>query len=243
MAEKHVVYGGSGGIGGAVAERLRARGADLVLVGRDGERLSAAASRLGAAFVAGDVGEAATHAAVAEAVGEGPLAGLVYAVGTINLKPFHRLTDEDFLADWQVNLLGAVRAVRALARPLAAAEGGGSVVLFSSVAARQGFPAHASIGSAKGAVEGLVVSLAAELAPKVRVNAVAPSLTRTPLAAQMTGSETMAKAIAGMHPLGRLGEPDDIAAVADLLLGPGGTWITGQVFGVDGGRATLRVKG
>jgi NAD(P)-dependent dehydrogenase (short-subunit alcohol dehydrogenase family) len=118
-----------------------------------------------------------------------------------------------------------------------------SVVLFSSVAVAQGFAAHASIAMAKGAVEGLTRSLAAELAPKVRVNSIAPSLTRTPLALALTSNEALAKAVADTHALRRLGEAEDVAALAAFLLGPEAGWITGQVIGVDGGRSTLRTKG
>ena len=122
-------------------------------------------------------------------------------------------------------------------------EGAASVLLFSTVAATQGFSAHASVSMAKGAVEGLVLALGAELAPRIRVNAIAPSLTRTPLASPLTGNDSMAAAIAQMHALARLGEPEDMAPLAALLLSPSSGWITGQVIGVDGGRSTLRTKG
>jgi NAD(P)-dependent dehydrogenase (short-subunit alcohol dehydrogenase family) len=117
------------------------------------------------------------------------------------------------------------------------------VVLFSTVAVRQGFANHTVIASAKGAVEGLALSLAAELAPHVRINAIAPSLTRTPLAHGLLTNDQMVQSIAQLHALGRLGEPDDIAAMAAFLLTPDSGWITGQVIGVDGGRSTLRTKG
>lgn len=120
---------------------------------------------------------------------------------------------------------------------------GSSVVLFSTVAVRQGFAAHASVSMAKGAVEGLTMAMAAELAPQVRVNCIAPSLTRTPLAEALTRNEALAKAVAETHALRRLGEADDIAGLAAFLLGPHAAWITGQVIGVDGGRSTLRTKG
>lgn len=171
------------------------------------------------------------------------IAGLVYAVGTINLKPLARLTEADFLRDYRVNVLGAALAVQAAAPALARGGPGAGVVLFSSVAAAQGFSFHASIGSAKGAVEALTLSLAAELAPKVRVNAVAPSLTRTPLAQKIVAKEESAAAIAALHPLPRLGTPDDIAAMTTFLLSPEASWMTGQVVRVDGGRSTLRSKG
>jgi NAD(P)-dependent dehydrogenase (short-subunit alcohol dehydrogenase family) len=159
------------------------------------------------------------------------------------LKPVSRLTDEDVERDFQLNAVGAFRSVQAALPRLNANETTSSVVLFSSVAVAQGFASHASIGMAKGAVEGLMLSLAAELAPKVRVNCVAPSLTRTPLAGAFTNSETMACAIAQLHALQRLGEADDIAAAAAFLLSPDSSWITGQVIGVDGGRSKLRTKG
>jgi NAD(P)-dependent dehydrogenase (short-subunit alcohol dehydrogenase family) len=242
MADITIIYGGSGGIGGAIARRLAVSGTPLVLVGRDADRLAAVAGETGARTVAGDVTDPALFERVTAAVGDAPVGGLVYAAGTITLKPLGRLTDDDFLADWTINVLGAARAVRAALPALARAEAP-SVLLFSSVAAGQGFPAHASIGSAKAAVEGLTRALAAELAPKIRVNAIAPSLTRTRMAAGMTANESMAKAIAGLHPLPRLGEADDMAALSVLLLGATAGWITGQVIGVDGGRSTLRTKG
>jgi NAD(P)-dependent dehydrogenase (short-subunit alcohol dehydrogenase family) len=117
------------------------------------------------------------------------------------------------------------------------------VVLFSTVAARAGFPNHASIAAAKGAVEGLTVALAAELAPAVRVNCIAPSLTRSAMAAPLVGNVQMAEAIAKQHPIPRLGEGEDSAALADFLLSPGAGWITGQVFAVDGGRSSVRSRG
>lgn len=242
MARKILVYGGSGGIGAATARMLHARGHALHLAGRDEGRLSAVAAETGASFTVADVEDPASFARVAADAGT-PLSGLVYAVGTINLKPLARLTAADFDRDFRVNAAGAALAVQASLPALKAGEGTAAVVLFSSVAVAQGFAAHASVSMAKGAVEGLVVALAAELAPKVRVNAVAPSLTRTPLAAPLTGNEAMAAAIAQMHPLPRLGEAEDSAALAAFLLSDDASWITGQVIGVDGGRSRLRVKG
>jgi NAD(P)-dependent dehydrogenase (short-subunit alcohol dehydrogenase family) len=170
------------------------------------------------------------------------LDGLVYAVGTITLRPLPRLTAADFLDDFRVNALGAALAVQAALPALTKGTGGASVVLFSSAAARQGFTAHASIGMAKGAVAGLTLSLAAELAPKVRVNAIAPSLTRTPLGDSVVSSDQVAAALAKLHPLQRLGTAVDSAALAAFLLSADASWMTGQVIGVDGGRATLHTK-
>ena len=153
------------------------------------------------------------------------------------------MNDDDFLNDFKLNALGAAKAVQAALPALKASEGTSSVVLFSTVAVAQGFAAHASIAMAKGAVEGLTLSLAAELSPKIRVNAIAPSLTRTPLAEQLTANEQMTTAISSMHALQRLGEPQDIANLAAFLISEQSNWITGQIIGVDGGRSTLRTKG
>jgi NAD(P)-dependent dehydrogenase (short-subunit alcohol dehydrogenase family) len=220
---------------------LRARGDDIHLVARDRDRLAALAAEFDATFTAGDVNDSELFSRVAEQVGK-PLDGLVYAVGTINLGSIRRLREADFLNDFRVNAMGAALAVQAALPALKRSAGVASVVLFSSVAAVQGFALHASIGMAKGAVAGLTLSLAAELAPKVRVNGIAPSLTQTPLAEGMLANERMATSLAGLHPLERLGTPDDIAALAAFLLSPEADWITGQIIGVDGGRSTLRIK-
>jgi NAD(P)-dependent dehydrogenase (short-subunit alcohol dehydrogenase family) len=241
-----LIYGGNGGIGAATARLIAAEGGRVHLVGRDEARLSAIAAETGGTWTAGDAGDPALFpraTAEAAAAGEGALKALIYAIGTINLKPAHRLTDADIEQDFRLNAHGALRAVQASLPQLKQAEGAASILLFSTVAVAQGFGAHASIAMAKGAVEGLTLALAAELAPKIRVNCIAPSLTRTPLARGLTGNPAMAEAIAGLHPMQRLGEPDDIAPLAALLASDRAGWITGQIIGVDGGRSSLRSKG
>ncbi|GJE82534.1 SDR family NAD(P)-dependent oxidoreductase [Methylorubrum thiocyanatum] len=247
--ERVVIYGGTGGIGLATARALRARGAALHLVGRDSERLERAAAELGeTGFTAGDVTDPALFPRVADEVGD-RLGGLVYAVGTIQLAPVAKLDPARIEADFRINALGAFLAVQAAVPALKASvaagagEGSAGVVLFSTVAAAQGFSHHASVAMAKGAVEGLALSLAAELAPAIRVNVVAPSLTRTPLAESITRNATLASGIASMHALQRLGEPEDVAALAAFLVSPEAGYVTGQVIGVDGGRSSLRTKG
>ncbi len=237
-----LIYGGTGGIGASTARALKAKGHALHLVARDEGRLQALASELGAGFTAGDVSDEGLIARATEAAG-GVIKGLVYAVGTINLKPVARLSDADFLKDFQVNALGAVKAVQAALPGMKACEGTAGVVLFSTVAVAQGFAAHASVSMAKGAIEGLTLALAAELAPKIRVNCIAPSLLRTNLAKALTSNEAMATAIAGMHAMQRLGEGEDVGPLAALLASDDGSWITGQIIGVDGGRSALRTKG
>jgi len=242
MTRRILIYGGSGGIGAATARLLKAQGDEVHLVGRNEARLAALATELGATFTAGDVNDSGLFERVSSEAGE-ICDGLVYAAGTINLKSLARLAEADFLNDFRVNAMGAALAVQAALKALKKSTASPSIVLFSSVAARQGFASHASIGMAKAAVSGLTLCLAAELAPHIRVNAIAPSLTRTPLAASILSSEPMAASIAGLHALQRLGTPADIAALARFLLSEESGWMTGQIIGLDGGRSTLRTKG
>jgi len=160
--------------------------------------------------------------------------GVVYAPGTIKLKPFQSLKIEDFENDFQVNAIGAVKVLQALYPKLKKSESA-SVILFSTVAVQKGMAYHASISMAKGAVEGLVRSLAMEWAPKIRVNAIAPSLTDTPLAAKITGNPKALEATTEKHPLKRIGKDTDVAEMALFLLSNKSSWITGQVLSVDGG--------
>lgn len=235
-----LIFGGVGGIGEALARRLRTGGHPVAITSRSGERAQSVCSEIGAESLVCDILDPETiSAACAAAAPGGRLGGLVYAAGSIPLKPLARTTDDDMVMAYRINVVGAFLAVQASADALKAA--GGSVVLFSSVAAAQGFPNHAAIGAAKAAVEGLTLSLAAELAPAVRVNAIAPSLTLTPLAIPLTHNPIVADSIAKLHPIARLGVADEMAALAQFLLSADAGWITGQIIGVDGGRSTLRV--
>ena len=242
MSGKVLIYGGGGGIGSAVARILAQKGYGLHLAGRDEQKLAAVADDTGASFTLADVEDDDSFAHVMSEAGPS-LAGLVYAVGTINLKPLGRLTIADFERDFRVNALGAALAMQAALPAMKAHAGIASAVLFSSVAVAQGFTAHASIAMAKGAVEGLTRALAAELAPKLRVNVIAPSLTRTTLEKNLTDNAQMAAAIAQMHAIPRLGEAEDSARLAAFLVSEDAGWITGQTIGVDGGRSSLRTKG
>jgi NAD(P)-dependent dehydrogenase (short-subunit alcohol dehydrogenase family) len=168
------------------------------------------------------------------------LHGLVYCPGTIRLRPFQRLNEADFIEDFQVNLLGAVRVIQGCLVRLKKSPAGAGIVMFSTVAVSTGMPFHASVGTAKGAVEGLVRSLAAEFAPRIRVNAIALSLTDTPLAADLLSSKERRDASAERHPLKRIGNPAEAAGVVTHLLSDTAAWITGQVIHVDGGLSALR---
>jgi NAD(P)-dependent dehydrogenase (short-subunit alcohol dehydrogenase family) len=167
------------------------------------------------------------------------LDGVVYCPGTIRLKPFERLTLDDFEEELDVNLKGALRVLHA-AMPALKAAPQASVVLFSTVAVSTGMPMHASVAAAKGAVEGLTRSLAAEFAPRVRFNAIAPSLTDTPLASGMLRTDRQREAAASRHPLERIGNPAELAALASFLLSEESGWISGQVLHADGGMSSIR---
>lgn len=242
MAAPIIVIGATGGIGEALVRRLAAADTPLHLIARNRERLAPLAESVGASAAVADVLDdgALTQAVAAADMGNG-IAGLAYCVGSIAIRPLRTTSAGDFLDAYRLNVLGAVTALKAAERGLKAARG--AVVLFSTVAVEQGFPNHTVIATAKGAVAALGRALAAEWAPHVRVNVVAPSLTRTPLAQALVASEQLAQGIAAMHPLPRLGEAEDQAAAAAFLLSAEAAWITGQTLGVDGGRSTLRNKG
>lgn len=168
-----------------------------------------------------------------------PIDALVYFPGTIQLKPFHRLSEQDFTNDYQINSLGAVAFVQAYLAKLKQSNAG-SIVFISSVAARTGMPFHASIAMAKGAIESLTLSLAAELAPGIRVNCIAPSLTNTPLSDKFINTPEKIEASQKRNPMHKIGSTEDIAQAIMYLSSSGAAWITGQVLAVDGGMGVLK---
>lgn len=241
MTSSILIYGASGGIGSCLARTLAGEGYRLHLVARDADCLRALGNELSATWTAVDVLQDDSFLRVTENA-PSTLDGLVYAVGSINLKPLARITATDLQRDYRLNALGAALAIQAALPALRAGTTGASVVLFSSVAASLGLSLHTSIGMAKAALDGLTRSLAAELAPAIRVNAIALSLTQTPLASNLISNQKMRDVITAMHPLGRLGQPEDAAHLAAFLLSSRASWITGQVIGVDGGRSEISSK-
>ena len=162
--------------------------------------------------------------------------GLVYCPGSIQLKPLKMLTDKVIREDMEINFFGAINCIKAVSDRL---QQNSSILLFSTVAVQQGMPFHASISSAKGAIEGLTRSLAAEFAPKVRVNSIAPSIVDTPLAKRLLNNDRKRELISNKHPLKRVGEVEDISELACFLLSVSASWITGQIIGVDGGKSSI----
>ena len=168
------------------------------------------------------------------------LHGFCYCPGSINLKPFTRFTEDNFIADYKLQVTGAIKTLQQILPRLKAAEQS-SVVFFSTVAVQTGFPFHSLVSASKGAVEGLTKALAAELAPKIRVNCIAPSLTQTPLANSILNTQEKIDSNALRHPLKKIGRPEDIAEAAAFLLSEKSSWITGQIIHIDGGISTLKV--
>jgi len=229
MARNILLIGGNSGIGYSAAKLLKQSGDHVIAAAR----------------TPGPLEELGIEVQPFDAHGEPELElpdqldGLVYFPGSISLKPFHRLTEADFLNDYHVNCLGAAKAIQA-ALPALKKSPSASIVLFSTIAVKQGMPFHASISAAKAAVEGLALSLAAELAPKIRVNVIAPSLTDTPLADKLLSTDEKRDASAKRHPLQLVGDPEDTAQHVAFLLSAASKFMTGQVMRPDGGLSSIR---
>ncbi len=226
-----LIVGGNSGIGLALQQQLTSQGAAVIVASRS----KPASSEV--IHISVDVTQDVS--VLTDSLPE-VVHGVAYCPGTINLKPFARLTEADFLYDWQVNAMGAVRVVQTLIPNLKKAQGA-SVLFYSSVAANMGMNFHSSVAMAKGALQGLTLSLAAEFASsKIRFNAIAPSLTDTPLAGGLLSSSEKREASAKRHPLGRVGTVQELGKISTFLLSSDADWITGQIISVDGGISVIK---
>ena len=235
MSEKYLIFGATGSVGSSLAEQLKNSGNDIHLIARNESEVKAIAERLGCSYTIADVLEDGFIEKVKSDINE--IKGIAYCVGSIDLKPLRMVTEADMNKCMKLNLYSAIETIKGYQEILK--KNKGSVVLFSTVAAQRGFTNHTIIASAKAAVEGLTVTLAAEFAPNIRVNCVAPSLSKSKIAEPMLKNPAIAEGIAKAHPLKRLGEGKDSAALAKFLITEESSWITGQIIAVDGGRSKL----
>ena len=235
MSEKYLIFGATGSVGSSLAEQLKNSGNDIHLVARNESEVKIIAEKLGCSYTIADVLEDGFIEKVKSDIND--INGIAYCVGSIDLKPLRMVTEADMNKCMKLNLYSAIEAIKGFQESLK--KNRGSVVLFSTVAAQRGFTNHTIIASAKAAVEGLTVTLAAEFAPNIRVNCIAPSLSKSKIADPMLKNPAIAEGIAKAHPLKRLGEGKDSAALAKFLITKESSWVTGQVIAVDGGRSKL----
>ena len=235
MSEKYLIFGATGSVGSSLAKQLKDSGNDIHLVARNEDEVKVIADKLSCSYTVADVLEDGFIEKVKTDINE--IKGIAYCVGSIDLKPLRMVTEADMNKCMKLNLYSAIEAIKGYQESLK--KNKGSVVLFSTVAAQRGFTNHTIIASAKAAVEGLTVTLAAEFAPNIRVNCIAPSLSKSKIAEPMLKNPAIAEGIAKAHPLKRLGEGKDSAALAKFLITEESSWITGQVIAVDGGRSKL----
>ena len=234
--KKIVIIGGSGSIGSSIAKEISSDKFEPHLIGRNFSSLKKVSEELNCSYEVADVTNTDNLTKALENCGE-DIFGLAYCAGSIDLKPLSSAHENDYIESFKVNALGAITSIKTIKNILK--KNNGSILLFSSIAVKNGFMNHTVISSSKGAIEGLTVSLAAELAPEIRVNCIAPSLTKSKIAEPMLKNKLIAEGIAKAHPMKRIGEGKDAAAMAKFLLTDESSWITGQIIGVDGGRSKL----
>ena len=237
MSGKYLIFGATGSIGSNLSKMMAENGEDVQLIGRDEESLKNISSETGFKYSVVDVLDNAKIENLKNEFANDEIKGIAYCVGSIDLKPLRMVKKDDFQKCFDLNFYPIVDTIKNFQESLK--KNKGSVVLFSTAAVHRGFTNHSIIASAKAAVEGLAISLAAEFAPNIRVNCIAPSLTNSKISQPLLKNTIMAEGIAKAHPLKRIGEGKDSASLAKFLLSNDSSWITGQVIAVDGGRSKL----
>ncbi len=237
--KKIFVFGGTGSIGKALSIKLKEGGYDPIIIARNEEDLKDISEKINCEYKVCDILDFQRVKQISDEYKD-QISGIAYCVGSINLKPLKMAKDEDFINAFKINTLGAINAIKFNQETLA--KNKGSVLLFSTIAVKQGFTNHTIVSTAKGAIEGLTLSLAAEFAPKIKVNCIAPSLTDAKMTQKLINNEAIKKAIENMHPLPKIGSGEDFSDIGSFLLSDKNNWITGQIFHIDGGRSSLRIK-
>jgi NAD(P)-dependent dehydrogenase (short-subunit alcohol dehydrogenase family) len=237
MKKKYLIIGATGSIGSSLANQLYKDQFDCHLVGRNKEELKIISNKLNFTYSVCDVLKLNFTEDLVSDLSETEILGIAYCVGSIDIKSFKDTRANDFVSSYVLNLVGATEIIRAFQESLK--KNKGSIVLFSTVAAKKGFVKHSIISSAKAAIEGLTVALASELSPEIRINCIAPSLTKSKMASAVIKNSSIEDSIAKMHPLKRIGKGEDSANLANFLLTNKSSWITGQIIGVDGGRSNI----
>ena len=234
---KYLIFGATGSIGSKLSEKLYESNKDIHLIGRDEDELKKLSSKLNCEYTILDILSDNISEFVKDEFNNINISGMAYCVGSIDLKPLKLAKKQDFERCLNLNFFPVVEIIKGLQDNLKRNKG--SIVLFSTVAVQRGFSNHSIISSAKGAIEGLTVSLASEFAPDIRVNCIAPSLTESKMSKPLLKSKIITDGIAKSHPMKRIGKAEDAASMAKFLLSDESPWITGQIIGVDGGRSSL----
>ena len=237
MAKKILIFGATGSVGSSLTKLVKESSMDAHLIGKNEDEISNLKDQTGFSYSIADVTDQNFIETIDKDLDGLEISGIAYCVGSIDLKPLNLVSKKDYLKSFELNLFPIVEIIKKYKDNLK--KNKSSVVLFSTVAVKQGFPNHSIISPVKASLEGLTISLASELAPHVRINCIAPSLSNSKMASKMLKNPKISEAIAKQHPLKRLGEGLDSAALAKFLLSNESSWITGQIIGVDGGRSNV----
>ena len=237
MSKKILIFGATGSVGSSLTKLVKESSMDAHLIGKNEDEISNLKDQTGFSYSIADVTDQNFIETIDKDLNGLEISGIAYCVGSIDLKPLNLVSKKDYLKSFELNLFPIVEIIKKYKDNLK--KNKSSVVLFSTVAVKQGFPNHSIISPVKASLEGLTVSLAAELAPNVRVNCIAPSLSKSKMAGKILSNPKIAEGIAKQHPLKRVGEGNDSAALAKFLLSDESSWITGQIIGVDGGRSNV----